>query len=159
MSNDPKTLIIEQLKKLYFAELETVMNYLANSVYLDGIKAMEIKASLQADIQEELTHAQQLAQRIKILGGRIPASQEFKATQSSLQTPPKTTDILHVIKGVLDAEQDAMSGYRNLIKLTSGHDPVTEDMAITILAEEEAHFREFQSFLAEYQDITPGIQL
>ncbi len=40
--------IIEMLKTAYSMELETVMNYLANSTNLDGIRAEEIKKSLAA---------------------------------------------------------------------------------------------------------------
>lgn len=35
--------IIELLTKAYWKELETVQNYLANSVNLDGVRAEEIK--------------------------------------------------------------------------------------------------------------------
>jgi bacterioferritin len=52
--------IIELLKQAYFAELETVMNYVTNSTNPDGVRAQEIKESLEEDIQEELDHAQQL---------------------------------------------------------------------------------------------------
>ena len=41
-------------------EIETVLNYLANSINLDGVRAEEIKKSLAADITEKIMHAQQL---------------------------------------------------------------------------------------------------
>ena len=62
---------IELLLQAYSMELETVMNYLANSVNLDGVRAEEIKKSLGADVPGEIAHAQQLAHRIKQLGGHI----------------------------------------------------------------------------------------
>ena len=67
--------IVQALKRAYASELETVQNYLANSVDLDGVRAEEIKKSLAADIPEELGHATMLARRIKVLGGRVPGSQ------------------------------------------------------------------------------------
>ena len=48
---------ISMLQTAYCMELETIMNYLANSVNLDGVRAEEIKKSLAADIAEELMHA------------------------------------------------------------------------------------------------------
>ena len=39
--------IIELLTAAYCMELETVMNYLANSINLDGVRAEEIKKSLE----------------------------------------------------------------------------------------------------------------
>ncbi|HZG62927.1 MAG TPA: ferritin-like domain-containing protein, partial [Rubrobacteraceae bacterium] len=79
--------IIELLKQAYFAELETVMNYVTNSTNPDGVRAQEIKESLEEDIQEELDHAQQFANRIKDLYGVVPGSLEFKAEQALLQPP------------------------------------------------------------------------
>src|SRR3712207_2341167 len=76
--------IIELLKQAYFAELETVINYVTNSVNPDGVRAQEVKESLEEDIQEELTHAQQFAQRIKELYGVVPGSMEFRAEQKFL---------------------------------------------------------------------------
>ena len=54
-------------------EIETVMSYIANSINPDGVRAQEITESLQKDIQEELGHAQQFADRIKELYGVVPA--------------------------------------------------------------------------------------
>jgi bacterioferritin len=45
--------IIGLLEKAYFMELETVMSYVANSVNLDGVRAQEVRESLEEDIQEE----------------------------------------------------------------------------------------------------------
>lgn len=39
------------LQQAYCMELETVMNYLANGINLDGVRAEEIKKSLLADVQ------------------------------------------------------------------------------------------------------------
>ena len=64
--------IIELLKKAYWMEIETVMSYIANSVNPDGVRAMEIRESLEEDIQEELGHAKQFAERIKELYGVVP---------------------------------------------------------------------------------------
>ena len=71
--------IIENLTKSYWMEIETVMNYLSNSVNLDGVRAEEIKKSLSADITEELGHAQALAKRLKELGSTVPGSENFKS--------------------------------------------------------------------------------
>ena len=61
--------LIELLTKAYWMEIETVMSYLANSINPDGVRAQEIKESLEEDIQEELDHARQFGERIKELYG------------------------------------------------------------------------------------------
>jgi bacterioferritin len=145
--------VIDLLQKAYGDEMETVMNYQTNAIVLDGVRAEEIKESLQQDIQEELTHAQQLGNRLKQLDARPPSSAEFTPRQDSLQPPEDSTDVLSVIRGVLDAEEDAIDTYRALINAAEdADDPVTEDLAVTILADEEGHRTEFQGFEKEYRN-------
>jgi bacterioferritin len=143
--------IIGLLKKAYWMEVETVMSYIANSINPDGVRAQEIVESLQQDIQEELGHAQQFAQRIKELYGVVPGSADFSAEQSYLQPPEHQTDIVHVIKGVIEAETGAIEHYNRIIQETDQVDPVTNDMTIDILRDEEGHRRLFEGFLREYE--------
>jgi bacterioferritin len=143
--------IIELLKTAYWMEIETVMSYIANSVNPDGVRAQEIIESLNEDIQEELGHAQQFAARIKELYGVVPGSLDFNAEQSYLQPPEHQTDIVHVIKGVIEAETGAIEHYNTLIRETEEIDPVTQDMVIAILRDEEGHRRLFEGYLREYE--------
>ncbi|MFB6094285.1 MAG: ferritin-like domain-containing protein [Halanaeroarchaeum sp.] len=145
--------VIGLLREAYHDEIETVMNYQANSIVLDGVRAEEIKTSLEQDIQEELGHARQLGERLKQLDEAPPGSMDFEARQTSLQPPSDTTDVLSVIEGVLEAEEDAIETYRQLITAAEeADDPVTEDLAVTLLADEEAHRTEFRGFRREYSD-------
>ena len=144
--------IVEMLIKAYWMEIETVMSYLANAVNPDGVRAQEIIKSLREDIQEELGHATQFANRIKELYGIVPGSMDFEAEQSYLQPPEHQTDIVHVIKGVIEAETGAIDFYNEIIEATEETDPVTNDMVIAILHDEEGHRRLFEGFLREYQD-------
>jgi bacterioferritin len=143
--------IVEMLTKAYWMEIETVMSYLAGSINPDGVRAQEIVASLRQDIQEELEHATQFANRIKELYGIVPGSMEFQAEQSYLQPPERQTDVVHVIEGVIEAETGAIDYYNQIIEATEESDPVTNDMVIAILHDEEGHRRLFEGFLREYQ--------
>jgi len=143
--------IIGLLTQAYWMEIETVQSYIANSINPDGVRAEEIKKSLKADITAELGHAQLFGNRIKQLYGKVPGSFEFKASQRSLQPPADSTDIVAVIKGVIEAEQGAIDHYMKIIRACEGVDYVTADMVTTILADEEGHLREFEGFLKEYQ--------
>jgi bacterioferritin len=143
--------LIGLLQKAYWMEIETVMSYIANSINPDGVRAQEIIESLEADIQEELGHAQQFARRIKELYGVVPGSLDFNAEQSYLQPPEHQTDIVHVIKGVIEAETGAIEHYNRIIEFTDGLDFVTQDMVIEILHDEEGHRRLFEGYLREYE--------
>jgi bacterioferritin len=141
--------IVELLTKAYWMELETVMSYIANSTNPDGVRAQEIIESLKADVQEELGHAQAFADRIKELYGVVPGSLDFSPEQTYLQPPEQQTDIVHVIRGVIEAETGAIEHYNRIIEVTDGVDPVTQDMVIAILRDEEGHRRLFEGYLRE----------
>jgi bacterioferritin len=143
--------LLELLCKAYWMEMETVINYVSQSINPDGVRAMEIRESLEADIQEELGHAQQVARRIKELYGVVPGSLKFTPEQSYLQPAEQQTDVVHVIKGVIEAETGAIEHYNRIIEFTEELDPVTQDMFIAILHDEEGHKRLFEGFLREYE--------
>ena len=150
-NQDKREQIIEMLSKAYWMEIETVMSYIANSVNPDGVRAQEIIESLKGDITEELGHAQQFADRIKELYGVVPGSMEFSAEQDFLQPPEHQTDIVHVIRGVIAAESGAIEFYTRIVEETDQIDPVTNDMVIAILHDEQGHKRLFEGFLREYE--------
>jgi bacterioferritin len=142
--------LVRELIASYNMELETVLNFLANSINLDGVRAEEIKKSLTAEIQSELGHATLLGKRIKILGGQVPGSMGLKASQRSLQPPGDTTDVEAVIKGVIEAEEAAVDQYQKIIELSDRADYVTQELAIQLKGDEEDHRRQFVGFLKEY---------
>ena len=150
-NDDKREHIVQQLEKAYWMEIETVMSYLANSVNPDGVRAQEVKESLEKEIQEELGHAKLFAERIKELYGVVPGSERFSAEQSFLQPPEQQTDIVHVIKGVIEAENGAIDHYTRIVDETDQVDPVTNDMVIEILHDEQGHKRLFEGFLREYE--------
>ena len=115
------------------------------------MRAQEIIESLRDDVQEELGHAQQFAQRIKELYGVVPGSMDFSPEQKYLQPPEHQTDIVHIIRGVIEAETGAIEHYNRIIGFCDGLDYVTQDMVITILRDEEGHRRLFEGFLREFE--------
>ena len=143
--------ILALLERAYWMEMETVMSYLANAATLDGIRAEEVAEALSADVDEELGHARQFAGRIKDLYGTPPGSMDFKAEQASLQPPADATDVISVIRGVIEAEAGAIEHYTRLIEACDGVDWATQDMVIDILRDEEGHLRQFERYLREFE--------
>ena len=150
-SMEARESVIELLTKAYWMEIETVMSYLSASVNLDGVRAQEIKESLAQEVEDELGHARQFADRIKELYGVVPGSEGFAAEQSFLQPPEHQTDVVHVIRGVIKAETGAIEHYTRIVEETDQVDPVTQDMVIAILRDEQGHRRLFEGFLREYE--------
>jgi bacterioferritin len=142
--------MIKLLTRAYWMEIETAVNYIPNSINPDGVRAEEIKKALLADVTVEIGHAQLLGRRIRELYGQVPGSMSFKPDQNYLQPPKDATDIVSVIKGVIEAEGNAIEHYTKIIEACEGFDYVTADIVTEILRDEESHLREFEGFLREY---------
>ena len=148
---EKRTEIVELLTRAYWMEMETVMSYTANAAHLDGIRAEEIAEALAADVDEELSHARTFAARIKQLYGTPPGTLEFTAEQRSLQPPEDATDVVSVIKGVIEAEAGAIEHYTRIVEACDGVDWTTQDTVIDILRDEEEHLRQFERYLREFE--------
>jgi bacterioferritin len=143
--------VVSLLTQAYWMEMETVMNYVAGSINPDGVRARQIAASLEEDIQEELGHARKFGERIKELYGVVPSSVDFKSEQEFMRPPADQTDVVGLIRGVIRAESGAIEHYSRIVAETEEIDPVTQDMVIDILHDEEGHRRLFEGFLREYE--------
>ena len=146
------TRVIRELQRAYAMELETVENYLANSIHLDGVSAEIVKKALADDVATELGHARTLAERIRTLGGDMPGSLANERGQKWLQPPKNSTDVVTIIRGVIRAEEEAIAQYTRIADMCDGVDYVTQDLAIQILGGEEQHRREFIGFLRGYEN-------
>lgn len=141
--------IIAELKRSYANELETIQNYLAHSIDLEGTGAEIIRETLEEEIALKLRHARRLAKRINMLGGRVPGSLELPRGQNSLQPSVENTDVMALIGGVISTSDAAITQYQKIINLTDGLDYVTQDMVIDLLSDEREHRRLFLSFLVQ----------
>ena len=131
-------------------EIETVKSYIANSINLDGVRAEEIMKSLERTSRRSSGTPSSSATGSRSCTAWCPAAR----LQGGAELPPAArgqTDIVHVIKGVIEAEKGAIDHYNRIIEFCDGVDPVTQDMVITILHDEEGHLRLFEGFLREYE--------
>ena len=88
---------------------------------------------------------------VMVRHGHFATAVDFAAQQQALAPPADQTDLAHVIRGVIEAETSAIELYNEIIEVTEGVDPVTNDMVIAILRDEEQHRRLFEGFLREYE--------
>ena len=58
---------------------------------------------------------------------------------------------MHIIRGGIEAETGAIEHYTRIIEETDGVDPVTQDMVISILRDEQGHRRLFEGYLREFE--------
>jgi bacterioferritin len=140
--------IVRRLKKSYAMELESVENYLANSIHMEGPPAEQLKNALEHAVGSELRHARRLAKRIKILEGSVPGSFDLPRDQSYLQPPTDSQDYMSVVRGALTATESAIANYQATIQITENLDYVTQDLLIELLAEEQQQRARFNQLLA-----------
>jgi len=146
--------VLNGLKKSYAMALESVQNYLANSIHLEGPAADRVKKMLENAVASELQHARRLARRIKILGDRVPGSLELPRDQNYLQPPIDNRDSVTVIRGALTATDAAIAHHQAIIQITEDLDFVTQDLLIELLAEEQEQKDSLNRLLA-YVSGTP----
>jgi len=146
--------VVNGLKKSYAMALESVQNYLANSIHLEGPAADRVKKMLENAVSSELQHARRLARRIKILGDRVPGSLELPRDQNYLQPPIDNRDSVTVIRGALTATDAAIAHHQAIIQITEDLDFVTQDLLIELLAEEQEQKDSLNRLLA-YVSGTP----
>ena len=142
--------VIDLLIDAYNAEIETVMNYIVNSVNLDGVRAEQISFA-RDHIPAELGHATDAARRIKTTGGCVPGSLALKWSQARHATAGEVDRRRRGDQGRIAAEEAAIEIYTAIIKACEGEDYVTQEQ-ITILADEQEHRREFIGFLKGIPD-------
>jgi bacterioferritin len=147
---DVRREIVARLKKSYAMALESVENYLANSIHLEGAPAEPLKDALENALNSELKHARRLAKRIKILDGSVPGSLALPRDQNYLQPPADSHDPLTVIYGALKAIDSAIASYKAAIQITENLDYVTQDLLIELLAEEQHQRGRFNQLLTPF---------
>ncbi len=140
---DKRQEIVELLTRAYRMEMETVMSYLANATNSstwhprrrDRRGAPRRRAG-GARPRAQIRRADQGAVRHD---ARLAASSPpSRPTSSRLED---TTDVVTVIKGVIEAEAGAIEHYTRIIEVCDGVDWATQDMVIDVLRDEEGHMR------------------
>ena len=111
-----------------------------------------VTAELIQHATEELGHAELLANRILQLGGTPLLKPEdwYKMTNCGYEAPedPYVEVLLDQnIKG----EQCAIGAYQQLVELTKEADPVTYEMALSILTDEIEHEEDLQALAEDIQ--------
>ncbi len=138
--------VISLLTKAYVDEIETSFNYMSHSINLDTFDGRDVAERLFEDIQEEQSHAKMLGERLRVHGHTVPTSFDVGFSQESLNGVDETDDVLSVVNGVIDAEEEAIDTYRELVSVARGvGDYGTARVAEELLQDEEQHLREFKS--------------
>lgn len=141
------TLAVEVLNAALATELVCVLRYRHHYFVARGLNSEPIAREFLTHSNEELSHADQLAQRIVQLGGTPQHDPSGLTARSHAEytTPVTLTDM---IRENLVAERIAIESYREMITFFGDRDPTTRALLESILAVEEEHADELADLLA-----------
>jgi len=130
--------LLLQLNAALATELVCVLRYRYHHFMARGIHAQAVGAEFLAHANEELAHADLLAERIVQLGGRPDFSPATLLARSHAEYVPGES-LTDMIREDLVAERIAIDSYRHLIGALHEQDPTTRRLLEGILAVEEEH--------------------
>jgi bacterioferritin len=144
--------IVAALLRAYADEWFAQYNfqYVANT--LRGHRSPSVPEFLRRRTAEALARANRLAARLEELGARPPAKLgdlERHASEKPFKLPASMADVDGVLRAVLDAERTSVRTYRALHDRAAGRDPLTERLAVDLLAAAVANEEEIERLLGD----------
>jgi len=114
-----------------------------------GIHSQSVAQEFLDHSNEELGHADEIAERIVQLGGEPDFAPDGFAARSHAEYVEGTT-LAAMIREDLVAERIAIDSYRDVIRYLGDQDPTTRRMLEGILAVEEEHADELADLLVAF---------
>lgn len=138
--------IVELLNQALATEMVCVLRYRRHHFTAAGLASPAIAEEFLVHANEELGHADLIAQRIVQLGGS-PDFSPLRMLERSHADYDEVKDIKAMVRSNLVAERVAVETYRQMITLIGDKDPTTRRMLEGILSMEEEHADELKDLL------------
>ena len=143
--------VIELLNEALATELVCVLRYRHDHFVARGLKAKVAADEFLEHSDQELEHADMIAERIVQLGGE-PKFDPNGLTERSHSEYRIGRTLQEAIRENLVAERIAIDSYREMVQYIGDSDPTTRRMLEEILATEEEHADDLADLL---QDAAP----
>jgi bacterioferritin len=142
--------ILKLLNKAFADEWLAYYQYWLGAQVAEGMLRGPVASEFMEHANEELKHAQMIADRVIQLGGKLPISPEDWYQESNCgYDAPKKHDLVSLLKQNIQGERCAIGVYNNLIKATKDKDEITYQMAFEILKDEIEHENDLETLLAD----------
>lgn len=139
--------VLRLLNEALATEMVCVLRYRRHHFMARGINAKSIADEFLVHANEELGHADQIAERIVQLGGE-PDYSPLTLLERSHAEYVEADSLVGMIREDLVAERIAIDSYRDMVRYLGTQDPTTRRMLEEILAVEEEHADELSDLLA-----------
>lgn len=143
-----REMVLKLLNEALATELVCVLRYRRHHFMARGINSKSVADEFLAHANEELGHADKIAERIVQLGGEPDFSPDSLSGRSHAEYVAGSS-LVDMIKENLVAERIAIDSYRELIQYLDQADPTTSKLMKEILAVEEEHADELADFLVD----------
>ena len=130
--------VLQLLNEALATEMICVLRYRHDHFMARGMKAKVAAAEFLEHADQELGHADKLAERIVQLGGEPDFNPQTLAQRSHAEYRLGRT-VEEMIRENLVAERIAIDSYREMAAYVGEDDPTTKNMLEQILAVEEEH--------------------
>jgi len=143
-----REVIIKLLNASLATELVCVLRYKRHQFIADGLAMPKIAKEFLGYANEELLHADQLAQRIVQLGGN-PDFSPFSLIQHSHAAYDDSVDLKEMISANLIAENAVIDNYCKILTLIGDSELSTRRLVENILIDEMEHVEELRHWNAD----------
>ena len=140
--------LIKLLNKALADEWLAYYQYWAGAYVVKGPMRPQVEAELREHADEELKHANMLAERIVQLGGQPILNPDEWAKQSHCgYEAPKDPHVKKILEQNIKGEQCAIEVYNKILEKVKGSDPITFNMVRKIMEDEVEHEEDLQNIL------------
>jgi bacterioferritin len=138
--------LLLMLQKAYCDEWFAYYQYWLGAKVIKGPMSDAVAAELLQHATEELNHANLVADRLIQLGGTPTLEpKQWYDLSNCTYDPPADAHVKTLLEQNIRGEQCAIDVYSDMLRKTRDGDPVTYNIALTILGEEEEHEEDLQS--------------
>lgn len=138
--------VVQLLNDSLATELVCVLRYRRHHFTATGLASPAIADEFMVHANEELAHADRIAERIAQLGGK-PNFNPPQLLQRSHADYDESLDLQAMVRANLVAERIAVETYRQMISVIGDKDPTTRRLLEDILGDEEKHADELNDWL------------
>jgi bacterioferritin len=150
-----REMVLKLLNASLATELVCVLRYRRHHFMAKGIHSQSVAQEFLDHSNEELGHADELAERIVQLGGAPDFAPAGLVGRSHAEYVEGDT-LASMIREDLVAERIAIDSYRDIIQYLGDKDPTTRRMMEGILAMEEEHADDLADLLVAFPDASGG---
>jgi bacterioferritin len=141
-----RDMVLKLLNEALATELVCTLRYRRHFFMAQGPQSESVKAEFKEHADQELQHADQIAERIVQLGGEPDFNPDVLTSRSHAEYV-EGRNLEDMIKENLVAERIAIDSYREMIQFLGEKDPTSRRLIEEILAVEEEHAEDLSSLL------------